>query len=322
MRIRRGQPPNARDRHRCLFFKASRMTKDNVIRFDSQARLREKALAYIEDLDAFLSDIERAVPFLLQVLKGSADDDVKQQIILLLGGFAKRQVAVPLLELMCDARQSEELRHQAAVQLSVTASFLEDSAAIVDALIGQLDHPDPQHRANATFALGWDGNHRAAVALVEKLFDPDSEVQQAAVNALSNLRDDRILDLLLDRLNHGCVDQQRAILFNLWRFYSRREKVLTVYRNYLRHPDPTLRLDALVLMSTVSETADEVTRYIERLKDDQERVRELALERLEDLSLDQLSAIAEHVRPLLSDASAKVRQVVVRLLARVDTKFS
>ncbi|MDD3993261.1 MAG: HEAT repeat domain-containing protein [Desulfobacteraceae bacterium] len=298
------------------------MAKDNLIRFDSQARLREKALAYLEDVDAFLSDIDRAVPLLLQVLKGSTDDDVKQQIILLLGGFAKRQVAFPLLELMCDAGQSEELRHHAAIQLSVTASFLEAPDALVDSLIGQLNHPDPQHRANATFALGWEGNHRAAVALVEKLFDPSTEVQQAAVNALANLRDDRILDLLLDRLGHGSVDQQRAILFNLWRFYSRREQVLSVYRDYLNHPDPALRLDALILMSTVSETADEVPFYIQRLKDNQERIRELALERLEDLAAEDLAAVADHIRPLLSDSSGKVRQAAVRLLARVSAKFS
>jgi HEAT repeat protein len=298
------------------------MTNHNVIHFDSQERLREKALAYLEDLDAFLSDLDRAVPLLLQVLKGSADDDLKQEIILLLGGFAKRQVAFPLLELMCDARQSEELRHQAAVQLSVTASFLEAPEPIVEGLIAQLNHPDSQHRANATFALGWEGNHRAAVALVGKLFDPSAEVQQAAVNALSNLRDDRILDLLLDRLTHGSVDQQRTILFNLWRFYSRREQVLAVYRDYLGHPDPGLRLDALVLMSTVSETADEVVHYLELLQDDQERIRELALERLEDLPPGRLAAVVEHVRPLLSDPSAKVRQTAVRLLARVEMKSS
>lgn len=298
------------------------MAQDNVIRFDSQARLRKKALAYLEDLDAFISDLDRAVPLLLQVLRGSADDDLKQQIILLLGGFAQRQVAGPLLEMMCDENQSDELRHQAAVQLSVTASFLEAPEAIVDSLIAQLNHPDPQHRANATFALGWEGNHRAALALVEKLFDASVEVQQAAVNALANLRDERIIDLLFDRLVHGSLDQQRAILFNLWRFYSHRGQVLAVYRDYLRHRDPALRLDALVLLGTVSETVDEVERYRELLQDDQERIRQLALERLEDLPPAQLATVAEHVRPLLADPSAKVRQAAVRLLARVETKFS
>ena len=262
------------------------------------------------------------MPLLLQVLRGSADDDLKQQIILLLGGFAQQQVARPLLELMCDENQSEELRHHAAIQLSVTASFLEAPEAIVDSLVAQLNHPDAQHRANATFALGWEGNHRAAVALVEKLFDPSAEVQQAAVNALSNLRDDRILDLLFDRLTHGSVDQQRAILFNLWRFYNRREQVLAVYRDYLRHPDPALRLDALVLLGTVGETVEEVDRYLELLQDGQERIRELALERLEELPPERLATIAELVRPLLSDPSAKVQQAAVRLLARVETKFS
>jgi HEAT repeat protein len=204
----------------------------------------------------------------------------------------------------------------------VTASFLESPESLVDALIGQLNHPDPQHRANATFALGWEGNHRAAVALVEKLFDPSVEVQQAAVNALSNLRDDRIFELLRDRLAHGSVEQQRTILFNLWRFYSRREEVLSVYHGYLCHTDPSLRLDALVLLSTVSETADEMESYLALLQDGEERIRELVLERLEELPPEEIGPIAERIRPLLDDASAKVRQAAVRLLARSGSEIS
>ncbi|MBW1675974.1 MAG: HEAT repeat domain-containing protein [Deltaproteobacteria bacterium] len=46
---------------------------------------------------------------------------------------------------------------------------------------------------HAAFVLGWEGNARAAIPLIELLYDSDIRVQQTVVNALSNLRDDRIL---------------------------------------------------------------------------------------------------------------------------------
>lgn len=63
--------------------------------------------------------------------------------------------------------------------------------------------------------MGWEGNTQAAIPLIELLYDSDIRVQQTAVNALSNLRDDRILSLMLERLEHGPLEQKRCILFNL-----------------------------------------------------------------------------------------------------------
>ncbi len=292
------------------------MSSDKVIHFDSHRRLLDKAIDYLEDIEAFLSDIEHAVPLLLKVLKSEADDDLKQKIIMLLGGFARHQVAFPLFDLMCDASQSDEIRHTAAIQLSVTASLLEFPEALVERLLSQLNHPDPQHRANATFALGWEGNHRAAIALIGKLYDADPAVQQAAVNALSNLGDERILDLLIDRLQHGSLEQKRCIIYNLWRFHGQQERILQVYRRYIHHPDPELRFDALVLMSTMSETVQELDAYLDLLQDPDERVRRLALERLEELPRERLAEVAERLRPLADDISGKVRRTARRLLRR------
>jgi HEAT repeat protein len=292
------------------------MANEKVIRFDSRKRLIAKAAEYLEDIEAFLSDLDRAVPLLIQVLKTDADDDLKREIIMLLGGFAKHQVAFPLFEIMCDPAQSDEIRHTAAIQLSVTASFLKSSDNLVDCLVSQLTHPDPQHRANAAFALGWEGNHRAVIALIEKLYDPDPMVQQAAVNALSNLHDDRILDLMLDRLEHGHLDQKRAILYNLWRFYSRQEQVLSVYRAYLGNKDPDLRFDALVMLSTLSDPEQEMDAYLALLEDDDVRIHNLVIERLEELPPEYLAAMVDSIRPLATDGPSKVRQAALRLLAR------
>jgi hypothetical protein len=67
--------------------------------------------------------------------------------------------------------------------------------------------------------LGWEGNTQVVIPLIELLYDPDINVQQTAVSALSNLRNDRITGLMLERLEHGPLEQKRSIFFNLWRFY-------------------------------------------------------------------------------------------------------
>ena len=94
--------------------------------------------------------------------------------------------------------EDEEVRHDAAIQLSVTGSFLREPQALIDQLVAALKNTDPILRAGAAFALGWRGNAAAAIPLIELLYDPDAQVQQAAVNALSNLQDDRIAQLIGD----------------------------------------------------------------------------------------------------------------------------
>jgi hypothetical protein len=43
---------------------------------------------------------------------------------------------------------------------------------------------------------------------------------------------------------------------------------------------------------------------------------------LEELPPEEIGPIAERIRPLLDDASAKVRQAAVRLLARSGSEIS
>ena len=292
------------------------MSKEKVIRFDSRKRMLDKASAYLHDIDFFLANITRAVPLLIQVLKTSVDDRMKRNIILLLGGFAKHQVVEPLYEIMCDAEQSEDIRHMASVQLSVTGSFLKDPDGLIARLVTDLSSEDPQLRANAAFALGWEGNQKAAIPLIERLYDRDGSVQQAAVNALSNLRDDRILDLMLERLAHGPAEQKRAILYNLWRFYSRQDQVRQVYRSFLSNEDTELRYDALVLLSTMNEPEQDLDIYLQALADQDTCIRKLALDYLEDLPDSLLEKAANRIRAAVEDESKDVRQAAVRLLRR------
>jgi len=205
--------------------------------------------------------------------------------------------------------------------LSVIGPFLRDPQSLVERLLKEIESSDPERRLHATFAFGWRRNSQAAIPLIERLFDSDLQVQQAAVNALCNLRDDRVLDLLLDRLSHGPVEQKRIILFNLWRFYSKEEKVTQVYLKYLAHKDPDLRFDALVGMGPMIKVGDHLDVYRKCLKDKDSRIRELALKRLAEQSGKKaLESLRAKIEPLLNDPNMKVKKEALKILKKSSLK--
>jgi HEAT repeat protein len=171
---------------------------------------------------------------------------------------------------------------------------------------------------NAAFALGWEGNARAAIPLIELLYDPDIQVQQTAVNALSNLRDDRIFNLMLERLQHGSPEQQRSILYNLWRFYTRQQEVEAVYLQYLQHQDADFRLDALVLLGLVAPPEKHLTIYRKCLQDHHPRIRALALKQISVAGLERLAGLKEEIRAMLSDPDMEVKQAAIKILKKCE----
>lgn len=294
------------------------MKKSRVVKFDSKERILIKARSYVESLETFFDESEQAIPLLIKAMK-LGDREFKRDIMLLLGSFAKEEVVWPLYDLMTDPAESEEVRHNAAIQLSVIGPLLKNSQPLVDRLLQEVDSVDAQRRLHATFAIGWEGNFQAATSLVERLFDRDSEVQQTAVNALCNLRDDRILDLLLDRLNHGPFEQKRIILFNLWRFYSKREKVTQVYIKFLEHEDPELRFDALLCLKPLTDGGNHVDLYRKRLTDKDSRIRALALKRLADEAAESvLQSLRAEVDDLLNDPDMEVKRAAVTILKKIN----
>jgi HEAT repeat protein len=292
------------------------MKKRNVILFHSRARLQKKAQGYIEDPQRFLEEREQAVPLLLKALK-HADRSLKSRIVLLLGGFAGEDIVWSLYRLLTDPGEDEEVRHDAAIQLSVTGSFLRQPQALIDQLMIALKNTDPTVRAGAAFALGWRGNAAAAIPLIELLYDSDVQVQQAAVNALSNLQDDRILGLLIDRLNHASLEQRRSILYNLWRFSDRLETVTEVYLRILDHTEDELRVDALVLLGMIGGIKRHFPAYRKFLKDADARIRELAYEQLADLTSQKLVAFRSDIEAGLSDPEAKVKRAALKAFQKM-----
>ena len=292
------------------------MSKGNVIDFKPKERLLEKAGSYIESTELFLEERDEAVPLLLKALE-HADDELKHEIILLLGSFAKQEMAWPLYRIMTDPDESDESRHFASIQLSVISTFLKEPQPLTDQLLEDIKSPDPELRINAAFALGWEGNAEAAIPLTELLYDSNIDVQATAVNALSNLRDDRILSLMLERLEHGPLEQKRSILFNLWRFYSKREEVVSVYLGHLAHENADLRFDALVLLATMTETIEYIATYRKCLKDKDPRIRALALKELNEVNTKDLLELRDEFRDMLSDPYMEVKKAAMKILKKL-----
>ena len=255
------------------------MNGHNLIPFDPESRILKKAAEYVDDVEWFLKDRHNAVPTLKKALK-LAENDFKKQILLLLGGTADTEIALLLYGLMADPREHEEIRQSASIQLAISAPLLANPSKIFEKLISALQSKDPVLRSNAAFALGWEGNGSAALPLIELLYDANIDVQQSAVNALSNLQDDRLLNLLADRLELASLEQKRSILFNLWQFDTRRKEVFEIYNAVIQKGDPLLRLDALHLLDTVAETGVCAAVYKKCLTDADPRIRSLAREKL------------------------------------------
>jgi len=292
------------------------MKKNRVIELEPKARILDRARKYIESVESFLDDGDQAVSLLLRAMK-HADRDLKREIILVLGSFAKEECVWPLYEMMTDSSENEDVRHDAAIQLSVIGPLLKDPQPLVDRLLKEIESSDAERRLHATFAIGWEENFQAATSLIGRLYDTDTRVQQTAVNALCNLRDDRILELLLDRLEHGPSEQKKTILFNLWRFDSKGERVKEVYLKYLEHEEPDIRFDALVCLGPMTETRDYLEVYRKCLKDKDDRIRELALKRLaEDGGENVLELLRAEIEGLLRDPNMKVKKAVIQILRK------
>lgn len=286
--------------------------KNNVIQFHPAERIVEKACQYLQYPDRFLEEKESAVPLLIEAIKYANDEDL-QDIIVMLTGFANQEVALPLYELIKDPFRDESIRHIASIQFTVIAPYIKDLQHITNCLLEDIADPDPEIRMYSAIALGWQGNFKAAIPLIDLLYDPDEDVQQAAVHALSNMGDDRIFRLLKDRLEHGSPEQQKSILFNLWQFESKKKEASLIYIDFLDHEDPELRFDALTLLDIVADIDSYLAAYCKCLNDPMPRIRLLALERLQEIPEKIPGKFYTQIEELVSDPDINVRKEAVKL---------
>ncbi len=291
---------------------------DNIIPFDCDERLLTKARGYLCAVDELIRDGDHGIALLLKAFD-CADDDLKIKIVLMLGTIASPKVVWALFDIMRNAELGESIRQAAAIQISVVGTELAQTEELVAELRKDLRDETPFMRANAAFALGWEGNLSAAPDLIDCLSDEDVEVQQAAVNALSNLQDDSLFTLLAQRLQKGAKEQQRSILYNLGHFPSRHGEAAQICRNYLHHSDADLRYDAMVVLHSVSDPVQDLSLYEHCLEDRDPRIRELALVRLRKIDRSLLRSVAPKVRALATDPKPAVRQAATRLVHFIDS---
>jgi len=291
---------------------------DNIIPFDCDERLLTKARGYLGAVDDLIRDGDQGIALLLKAFD-CADDDLKVKIVIMLGTRACPKVVWSLLDIMRDGDLNESVRQAAAIQISVAGTTLSNSDALVAQLRRDLEIGTPFARANAAFALGWEGNMVAAPDLVDCLSDEDLEVQQAAVNALSNLHDDSLFTLLARRLQKGAKEQQRSILYNLGHFPSRHGEAAQICRTYLHHSDADLRYDAMVVLHSVSNPVQDLALYEHCLEDADVRIRELALIRMRLIDRRHLLNLAAKVRTMVTDPQPTVRQAATRLIHHIDS---
>ncbi|MGD9365111.1 MAG: HEAT repeat domain-containing protein [Desulfobacteraceae bacterium] len=290
---------------------------DNIIPFDGRERLLLKVRGYLSAVDELIRDEDQSIEVLLKAFD-CADDDLKVKIVIMLGIIARPKVLWPLLDIMRNPELGEAIRQAAAIQISVVGAFIDDTDDLVAELRSDLDEDAPFARANAAFALGWEGNMTAAPDLIDCLSDEDMEVQQAAVNALSNLHDDSLFKLLAQRLQKGAKEQQRSILYNLGHFPARHVEFAQICRSYLHHSDADLRYDALVVLQGV-EPFQDLALYEHCLDDSDVRIRELALMRLRKIERSLLKPLMPKIRAMVNDPRSRVRQAATRLTHDIDS---
>ncbi len=281
----------------------------NIVPFDPCERILNQAKKYIADPRSFITQKEHAIPILIKALK-YGDGSLRREILLLLGTFAKEEVCTPLYEIMTDPEEPDDLKDQAAVQISVLGPFLDDPLPLVRKLVSNLQSDDENLRVRSIIALGWEGNTGAALPLIECLYDADEEIQEVAVSALCNLNDSRVIRLLADRLRICSLDQKRAILFNLWRFNDRQEEVAAIYHRELQCDDSLLRQDIVTLLGNLTYHPHHETIYRSLMQDPDPKIRALVLERL-----GKVRAITiEDALHFLDDPDMEVKRAAMKIL--------
>jgi hypothetical protein len=285
-----------------------------IIPFNPGKRIIEKAQAYIKAPYLVTEKPDHAVPAILRALP-YAGPPLKQRLILLIGGIARDVVAWSLFEICTDPEESEEVRHMSAIQLSLTLSRL-NLPALRNRLMEILQNADPELRNHAAIALGWQKNVEAIPALTRLLSDPDAQVHQSAATALADIGEPLTFDTLRERLATASSDLKRAILYNLWRFSTRRKDAESVYLDHLEDSNEQTRYDALVLLGTVSHPARHLGVYEKALDSSNPMARVLALNRLSKVDAGDLKRFESKIRKLSLDVDSQVREAALKLLAR------
>jgi hypothetical protein len=289
---------------------------NNIIAYPDPDKALQLVSGWLQDPGGLAHINDQAVLLMRRAFR-RAPAAMKIPILLLLGTSRRPSAADTLHTIMIDASQNEEVRRFAAVQLCALGPGLEIEPLLKARLTEELSSSQPQRRANAAIALGWEGHLDCVLDLLAVLYDPDPDVQEAAVEALTNLGDARIVAPFLERLQTAPVTQQKVILFNLERFAGADGRVAATYSSYLSHPDPELRLDALSLLMRVSSFKEQMHSCAACLKDTSFAVRALALDHLHHQAPNILAPLVPQIEALTADPYEEIRKRARALLSAI-----
>lgn len=293
------------------------MKNAKLIPMDRPRRLLDKVRQYLSNSELFFSDSPTAVSLFLDAIP-HADSQLLLKMLPLLGCAGDDRVLWPLFHLIASGSLDDPIRTSAAIHLGLAASLSEDPFAIRNALIEKLNHPDATIRSSCALSLGWEGNGPAVEPLVAHLSDPDPDVRAAVVAALSSVEDAEVLALLEDRLKRGAKEERRVIFLHLWRFRNHLRQVEDIYIHHMADADTDLRLDMLLGMAMLPLSPKLLDLYRLFVIDENARIRHRVLENLSTVSPFEYSALNQHLRQLLNDEDARVRQAAIKLFTRMQ----
>jgi HEAT repeat protein len=291
---------------------------DNIIEFPDPEQALQLVNAWLEGPGepAWIND---QTVLLIRRAFRLAPSAMRIRMLLMLGVSRRPSAADTLYTIMIDSDYNDEVRRFAAVQLCSLGPGLEIETLLVAHLTEELNSPQPQRRANAAIALGWEGHLDCVLDLLKVLYDPDPEVQEAAAEALTNLGDARIVAPFIERLQTAPVAQQKVILYNLERFAGADGGVKATYLNYLSHPNPELRLDALSLLTRVSSIDEHMEVCAACLGDTEFAVRALALDHLYHQAPGTIATLDPQIEALTKDPYPEIRKRARALLSAIHS---
>lgn len=283
---------------------------ETIIKFKSKELHIKKLQEYLENVNLFFKEYEKAVPLLKRYFK-DIENELKLRVILLLGLFAKEKSGRFCYQIAMDVQEDGMVRDTAALQLGHILRCSINNENLQETLLMDLKSEDKNKREYAIRALGFEGNQRAALPIVELLYDPDPDIQECAVNALANLRCPSVVTILKNQLEKASEEEVKTILFNLWRFEEQKKEIIPIYLNYIKSGDPELRFFSLIMLNNISNVEDHLEQYSNLIIDNDKRIRKITAELLGKSGSKKVKPL---LNQMLEDEDMEVKKAVVNAL--------
>lgn len=197
-----------------------------------------------------VTDEERALPVLVDILKRSPDEPKRSEASRQLARLGQPASSALLTLLQQSIRQEQ---HAIALGLEYFTA-----TEIVSPLVDMLRDPNPDHRHGAALALAFhtsafDMHHNNVVgrALIHALDDPDVGVRTAVVRALGGMwapLDQMRTEGLLKAIRDSSLDVRREVEAACWRRFT--PEIVPALVQILEHERPHIALMAHRILSS------------------------------------------------------------------------